>query len=325
MGIGECRTLRVLTIDGGGVMGVIPAETLAALERLGGKPVASMFDLIVGTSVGGLLAMMLTKPDAQGAAAHSAAEVADLLQRHARAMFVKRPLRRSACAALVAGARYKSEAVDQALADRFGETPMHAAITPVVVTAFDLLSSGLVTLRSDRSGPVDSTVVRMREAARIAVAAPTYFDPVIVRSGVGGGEVSCLIDGGVCANHPGLVALAEARRLGAERVLMVSLGCGRKRTEYAADRVASWSRARWICPLLGIMTDVAVVDGHLRALAGEGLRYVRLDPDLTHCRGVSAAFDDCHTKRLRASRDAGRAFAEERRADLEALVAELAR
>ena len=52
--------MRVLAIDGGGIRGVIPAVLLAELERRAKRPVAELFDLIAGTSTGGILAAALT-------------------------------------------------------------------------------------------------------------------------------------------------------------------------------------------------------------------------------------------------------------------------
>ncbi|MGH9262301.1 MAG: patatin-like phospholipase family protein, partial [Acidimicrobiales bacterium] len=57
---------RILSIDGGGIRGLIPATVLAALEDRTGRPVARLFDLIAGTSTGGLLACGLTKPGTAG-------------------------------------------------------------------------------------------------------------------------------------------------------------------------------------------------------------------------------------------------------------------
>jgi uncharacterized protein len=52
----------VLAIDGGGIRGIIPAMVLAELERRAGRPTADMFDLISGTSTGGIVAIVLTRP-----------------------------------------------------------------------------------------------------------------------------------------------------------------------------------------------------------------------------------------------------------------------
>jgi len=326
--VGEAaRRVRVLSIDGGGVFGVIPAEIIAGIERVTGRAITESFDLIIGTSVGGVLALMLACPGAEGGAKYSAAEVGELFQRKAKRMFTRRAMRKVKCAALACGAIYQPQPMEEVLAEHLGETPMHAAKTRVGVTAFDMLGSRLVVLRSDASGPLDGAVVRMREAARAATAAPTYFPPMVVRSGIGGGEVACLIDAGVCVNNPGQVALAEAMRafgVGPGAVTMLSLGCGVQRETFDAGRVEKWSRVRWVCPLLRLLTEGGVVDEQLRGLAAAvpGFVYKRVDADLTGVTGVPTAFDDCRKPRLRAVRDLGRLTFEQYRTAIEEILGE---
>jgi patatin-like phospholipase/acyl hydrolase len=60
------QLIKVLSIDGGGIRGIIPAMILAHIEELTGKPIAELFNLVAGTSTGGILALGLTKADAKG-------------------------------------------------------------------------------------------------------------------------------------------------------------------------------------------------------------------------------------------------------------------
>lgn len=69
--------VRVLSIDGGGIRGVIPATVLIALEQLTGRQVYELFDVLVGTSTGGILAMALTCPQLNGRP-RSAADIRSL-------------------------------------------------------------------------------------------------------------------------------------------------------------------------------------------------------------------------------------------------------
>ena len=64
--------MKVLAIDGGGIRGLIPALVLAEIERRTGRPTAELFDLIAGTSTGGILACGLTRPGPDGKPLHSA-------------------------------------------------------------------------------------------------------------------------------------------------------------------------------------------------------------------------------------------------------------
>src|ERR1700685_3528229 len=72
------KNVKILSIDGGGIRGIIPAIILSHIEKLLQKPIAKLFDLIAGTSTGGILALGLTKPDAKGEPQYSAADLASL-------------------------------------------------------------------------------------------------------------------------------------------------------------------------------------------------------------------------------------------------------
>ena len=63
------NTVRILSIDGGGIRGIIPAVVLSRLERQTGQRVADLFDLVAGTSTGGILALGVTRPGPGGASA----------------------------------------------------------------------------------------------------------------------------------------------------------------------------------------------------------------------------------------------------------------
>src|SRR5512133_1606572 len=70
--------MNVLSVDGGGIRGVIPAMVLADLEERTGKHTAELFDLIAGTSTGGIIALALTVPDKDGKPRWMAADLVDL-------------------------------------------------------------------------------------------------------------------------------------------------------------------------------------------------------------------------------------------------------
>jgi len=71
---------KVLSIDGGGIRGIIPAMVLAEIERRTGKRIVEMFDLVAGTSTGGILALGLTKPGQDSKPEYSAKKLIDLYE-----------------------------------------------------------------------------------------------------------------------------------------------------------------------------------------------------------------------------------------------------
>ena len=78
---------RVLSIDGGGIRGIIPAMVVAHIERKMGRPAHELFDLMVGTSTGGILALGLSRPGARRPAQFSARWVVKLYEEQGANIF----------------------------------------------------------------------------------------------------------------------------------------------------------------------------------------------------------------------------------------------
>src|SRR5262249_52012238 len=85
--------IRILALDGGGIRGIIPAMVLAKIEKLTGRPIADLFDLVAGTSTGGILALGLTIPKNPGAPLYSAQQFVEMYEREGPRIF-PRPLLR---------------------------------------------------------------------------------------------------------------------------------------------------------------------------------------------------------------------------------------
>lgn len=81
------KTIKILSIDGGGIRGIIPALILAEIEQRTGKPICQMFDLIAGTSTGGILALGLTRPDDTGQPAYRAEDLVRLYKTEGPVIF----------------------------------------------------------------------------------------------------------------------------------------------------------------------------------------------------------------------------------------------
>ena len=130
----------ILSIDGGGIRGIIPAMVLAELERRTGRPTCKLFDLIAGTSTGGVLALALTKPDAAGSPEFSAARLIELYELEGDRIFSPAWHRWKIIGFLydLFFVRYSARNIGRVLRQYFGDTRLSEAITPLLITAYEL-------------------------------------------------------------------------------------------------------------------------------------------------------------------------------------------
>jgi predicted acylesterase/phospholipase RssA len=291
------KKYSVLAIDGGGIRGVIPARVLQAIEEHTRQPVSALFDLVAGTSTGGLLALGLTTPasDPPAAPAYTAADLVGLYVDHGGEIFHSSLAHRISTAGGLLGVRYPAGPIEAVLQDRFGDTRLSEALTEVVVPSYDL--SGPAPFFFKRRYPrEDPTLdVKMAVAARATSAAPTYFDPAPLAPFPGETRPHALVDGGVFANNPAVSAYAEALDLWGDdvEIQVVSIGTGQPPQEFGRGRIPvpyskarRWGLARWARPVLDVVFD-GVADAsewQLKRLcrygAGANPRYHRLQSPL---------------------------------------------
>lgn len=317
--------LRILTIDGGGIRGLVPATVLADLERRAELPISEMFDLIVGSSTGGILALGLTAPGG-GRPRYTAAALAELYVREGPRIF-SRPLgHRIRAVGNLLGPKYPAGPLEDVLDDYLGGVRLSAALTSVVVTAYEIELRTPFFFRSARAVDDPSYDWSMAGAARATSAAPTYFPPVRLTAAASDTRDSyALIDGGVFANNPTMVAYAEARTVAPDEhdLTIVSLGTGEldRPIRYADAR--GWGVARWARPILDVVFDGVsdTVDYEVRRMtddaATDSRRYWRLQPRLP---AGSDAIDDAGRTNIEMLRTEARRFVDRHADELDAII-----
>lgn len=262
----------ILSIDGGGIRGIIPAVVLSHIEKRTGRPICDLFDLIAGTSTGGILALGLTRPvPGRGRPMFSAADMLRLYFQEGHRIFhrsAKWWLR--SCGGLVQE-KYPSEGIEGVLEQYFHESLLTDSLTHLLIPAYD------IELRRSRFFDNRDRVL-MREVARATSAAPTYFEPAQVDLGY---DYAACIDGGVFANNPALCAYVEAQKLwpGAE-VHLLSLGTGCLQRRIPLQQAVSYGAAQWTRHILSILMDgpSQAADHQCHVLLGD--RYLRLQASL---------------------------------------------
>src|SRR3954471_1799156 len=249
--------MRVLSIDGGGIRGVIPATLLDYIEHKTGRPVCELFDLIAGTSTGGILALALTMPGDPGKPRWRAADLLGLYESEGTRIFSRSVWHRITSIGSLADERYPTEGIEGVLARYFGDTRLDQALTDVIVTAYDLEARAPWIFKStDAKLPEKKRNYLMREAARATSAAPTYFEPCHLQSLDDEVAYRTLVDGGVFANNPAMCGWAEASGGGQPaQARLLSLGTGELCRRLPFEQVQDWGLIQWARPILNVVMD----------------------------------------------------------------------
>ena len=282
--------VHVLSIDGGGIRGVIPAAVLAEIERRTERTVPELFDLVAGTSTGGIIALGLTVPGDGGGPRWRAADLLELYRREGEHIFSRSVWQRIRTAEGVLDEKYPADGLEAALLRYFGDARLREALTPVLVTSYELELREPFFFRSRRAAANPRYDYFMREAARATSAAPTYFEPPQLVNEADGKRYA-LVDGGVFANNPAMCAYAEilAEDRAAE-VMMVSLGTGQLNRPYHYEDAKDWGLLGWARRIFDVVLDGVsdTTDYELEQLLGPE-RHARLQIELV---GASDDLDD---------------------------------
>ena len=273
------ETKTILSIDGGGIRGIIPAMVLKEIEDRTGKRTADLFDVIAGTSTGGLLALGLTCSGEESAPKFTAEDLVELYVDEGEMIFPRELFGRLR---QLRDEKYSAAGLEGVLKKRFEDARLKEALTGVIVPAYDIEHRQPLFFRSQRAkDEPDTHDFLMRDVARATSAAPTYFEPLRLPA-QGARDDYTLIDGGVFANNPGMCAFvdADAGKARADGTLVVSLGTGQLTRPLPYGEARNWGLAGWGRRILDIVFDGVsdTVDYQLREILGDG--YYRFQTDL---------------------------------------------
>ena len=263
------RRFRILSLDGGGIKGLFPATVLAELERryLDGRSIASCFDLITGTSTGGIIALGL-------GAGLSAAKLADLYTNRGADIFPSpidstigsirrwwRAKRR------LLHYHYERTALENLLLDALGAKLLGDSTVRLCIPAFEGKDSEVFVFKTPHHP--DYKMDRFEPMVKVALAtsaAPTYFRPLEHHG-------YTLVDGGVWANNPIMLAVIEALvcfDLERDQIDVMSLGCGEDPYVVSDNQINAGGKLAW--------ADVIFAAMRLQSLAATNQARLLLGP-----------------------------------------------
>lgn len=266
----------VLSLDGGGIRGLIPALVLADIEKKTGKRIAELFDLITGTSTGGILAIGLCKDDGTGVPQYSAKDLSVIYQKHGSEIFSRSLWKGMSSTGGLSDEKYSADGIEKVLDQYFGHEEFGNSLKNVLISSYDIQNRVPVFFKS-WSEKFKS--VEMRHIARATSAAPTFFEPALVPVN---GKTEALVDGGVFINNPSVSAYVEAMKIfPGEEITLVSIGTGELVRPIPYDEAKDWGKIGWMIPVLGCMFDGVsdAADYQMKQLLGDN--YIRLQTSLS--------------------------------------------
>lgn len=260
---------RILSIDGGGIKGVFPAAFLAKLEEGLHQPVGHYFDLIAGTSTGGIIALAL-------GAGRSAKEVVGFYETYGPRIFANTGILATLKQFLIG--KHESEPLRRALEAQFGEKRLGDSQARLVIPSQGLETGQVHIFKTAHDLRFqEDWKQKMVEVALSTSAAPTYFPTHKLPGGTG------LIDGGIWANNPVGIAVVEAigiLKWKPEEINVLSISCtGSPMSTNAAHK---WSLGNfyWAPKLMEVLSagQSSGALGTAAVLLGGHERVIRIEP-----------------------------------------------
>ena len=322
---------RILSIDGGGIRGIVPGQILVEIEKTFGVQVANDFDLVAGTSTGGILAcaFLLENPDQPSQPKFSAEEVVGLYFERGDKIFDVPFFHKLRTVVGVFDEKYPATGIEEALKDYFGDVWLKDLLKPCVITTYDIENRKGHFFGQHKALKDPDYNFKVKDVARATSAAPTYFECERVTSEAGNSYG--LIDGGVFVNNPSLVAYAEGRsvfdvdgqQVTAKDMKILSIGTGHNRKPYPYAKGRKWGMAEWVQPVIDIMMSGSADVAHYQLdkiyeTIDNPKQYLRIDKDLDpDTTGIDSDMDCATQENMTKLKEFGQQIFEENKEKIE--------
>lgn len=253
------RMRSILCIDGGGVRGLVSSRVLQALEdklhaRGKRESLHRYFDIMVGTSAGGMIVSGLSAPlPGTKDPRFDASRLVDFFRSKSQEIF---PRNLSQKLRTLLGPldeeKYSSSSLEDILKEGLGDCTVKDCLTKIAITTYNIETRKPFFISNMKDDNGDELNFLLRDAVRATTAAPTYFEPARVTC-LTNRLIYSLIDGGVFMNDPTLAGLyfASEEGLNIRKLLIVSIGSGYESRPYNYFEMRDWKQISWISPSRG--------------------------------------------------------------------------
>ncbi len=193
------QIIKIISIGGGGVKGIVPARILQEIEeKLDNKSIAENFDIITGTSTGGVIALLLNIPNEQQEPKYNAKEIVSLYKNLSSKIF-KNSWRTLWTINGLIHAKYSSKHLYKLFKEYFKDKRISQSITKVLIPSYDISNDKPEIFTKNQAQEDNHKDSLMRDVAMATSAAPSYFEPFKM-------DNKLFVDGGLIMNNPVLAA-----------------------------------------------------------------------------------------------------------------------
>jgi uncharacterized protein len=255
------KTIKILSIDGGGIRGILPATFLAGLEELICKKsgnanarIADYFDMVAGTSTGGLLSCVYLFPDENNSShsKYSAKQALDFYFTYGNSAFKPN----ASSGKKGSFHKYSPEGLELQLKLFFKDLKISQLIKPCCVAAYNISLSEPKLFLSHSASQNNGSDYYIRDILRATSALPGIFPPARIHTS--GEKNYSFIDGSIFAYNPALIAYNQAKECypDAENFFLLSLGTGHASAFHTDAKIADSSNTNWA----KLLTEIAFSD-----------------------------------------------------------------
>lgn len=259
---------NILSLDGGGLRGIIPLRILREIEIRTGKRVHELFDMISGTSTGGLLAACLTlrKSPHSNEPLYSIEQIAKMYSDHGNTIFPGRTIVGNIFKSInnLWNPEFSDKGIDKVLKLFISEQRIKDSLLPILVSTYDLETNQPVFFKTAEAFVDESANARVYDICRATSAAPTFLPSYLFEYK---GKLLNGIDGGVYVNNPTMAAYAEIAKWGyggfykkgdgsnvdLKDVSILSLGTGSYTGKITQKQAVGWGQLQWVTRITDIM------------------------------------------------------------------------
>lgn len=253
------KKIRILSIDGGGLRGIAPLLILKEIEKQQGKRIHELFDVIIGTSTGGIIASGLTCTKDNINPYYTIDQLIEIYTTKSNMIF---PLDNNIFTKTYRKVKtlfspmYSSSGISKLLYEYFSDMKLSNTLIPIIVTSYDIKNNEVVMFKTRNAKISQQHDAYLKDICRATSAAPVYFPSYNLNYN---NKDRILVDGGVYINNPTMAGVSDILKtinVSIDNVEVLSLGTGMY-SKSLSIKTRKWGILEWVQSIITIMMQAS--------------------------------------------------------------------